>query len=48
MIVNFTKEELEEILRTFQYGSYPSSGDNEQPKRRSSIRAKIQEKLKTS
>ena len=49
MNVDFTKEELEEILRTFHYGSYPSYlGDTEQPKRRWSIQDKIQEKLKTS
>ena len=46
-MINFTKEELNEILRTFLYGSYPSQlGDNDQPKRRKSIKTKIQEALK--
>jgi len=45
-MINFTKEELEEILRTFRYGSYPSKlGDNDQPKRRKSIKTKIVEVL---
>ena len=46
-MIKFTQEELEEILRTFRYGSYPSQlGDNDQPKRRKSITSKILEALK--
>ena len=46
-MIKFTTEELEEILRTFLYGSYPSAlGDNNQPKRRESIKTKIQKELK--
>ena len=45
-MIKFTKQELEEILRTFRYGSYPSQlGDNEQPKRRKSIKRKIIKEL---
>ena len=45
-MINFTKEELKEILQTFRYGSYPSTlGDNDQPKRRKSIKTKIVEEL---
>lgn len=45
-MINFTEEELQEILRTFRYGSYPSAlGDNEQSKRRKSIKTKIVEEL---
>jgi hypothetical protein len=45
-MINFTKEELKEILRTFKYGSYPSTlGDNDQPKRRKSIKTKILQEL---
>ena len=45
-MINFTTEELEEILRTFLYGSYPSSlGYDDQPKRRKSIKTKIQKEL---
>ena len=46
-MINFTKEELEEILDTFRYGSYRSYlGDNNQPKRRKSITTKIVKELK--
>ena len=46
-MINFDKEELNEILTTFLYGSYPSQlGDNDQPKIRKSIKTKIQEALK--
>tara|TARA_R100001509_G_scaffold132487_1_gene85980 strand:+ start:385 stop:528 length:144 start_codon:yes stop_codon:yes gene_type:complete len=45
-MIKFTKQELEEILRTFRYGSYPSQlGDDEQPKRRKSIKTKIIKEL---
>ena len=45
-MINFTEEELEEILDTFRYGSYRSYlGDNNQPKRRKSIKTKIQKEL---
>tara|TARA_B000000532_G_C18626245_1_gene302039 strand:+ start:242 stop:385 length:144 start_codon:yes stop_codon:yes gene_type:complete len=45
-MIKFTKQELEEILRTFRYGSYPSQlGDDEQPKRRKSIKTKIVKEL---
>ena len=45
-MIKFTEEELNEILRTFLYGSYPSQlGDNDQPKRRKSIKTKIQKEL---
>ena len=45
-MINFTEEELNEILRTFLYGSYPSIlGDDNQPKRRKSIKTKIQKEL---
>jgi len=45
-MINFTEEELQEILRTFRYGSYPSTlGDNDQPKRRQNIKTKIVEEL---
>lgn len=46
-MINFNKEELEEIQRTFNYGSYPTYlGDKDQPKRRKSITTKIIEELK--
>ena len=46
-MINVTKEELEEILDTFRYGSYRSYlGDNDQPKRRKSITTKIVKELK--
>ena len=46
-MVYFNKEELNEILRTFLYGSYPSQlGDDDQPKRRKNIKIKIVEELK--
>ena len=46
-MINFNKEELEEILDTFRYGSYRSYlGDNDQPKRRKNIITKITEELK--
>ena len=45
-MINFTVEELEEILRTFKYGSYPSSFyDDDQPERRKSIKTKILKEL---
>ena len=45
-MIKFTEEELNEILTTFLYGSYPSQlGDNDQPKRRKSIKTKIQKEL---
>ena len=45
-MIKFTKQELKEILRTFNYGSYPSQlGDDEQPKRRKSIKTKIIKEL---
>ena len=45
-MINFTKEELQEILRTFRYGSYPSQlGDDNQPRRRKSIKTKIVKEL---
>ena len=45
-MINFTEDELKEIQRTFLYGSYPSQlGDNNQPKRRKSIKIKIQKEL---
>tara|TARA_R100000458_G_C8145973_1_gene155382 strand:+ start:272 stop:415 length:144 start_codon:yes stop_codon:yes gene_type:complete len=44
-MINFDKEELNEILKTFNYGSYPS-GDNDQPTIRKSIKTKITEELK--
>ena len=45
-MINFSEEELNEILRTFLYGSYPSHlGDDDQPKRRKSIKTKIQKEL---
>ena len=45
-MIYFTQEELEEILRTFRYGSYPSQlGDDNQPKRRKSIKTKIVKEL---
>jgi len=46
-MIYFNKKELEEILRTFLYGSYPSQfHDDDQPKRRKSITKKIKEELK--
>ena len=45
-MINFTNEELKEILQTFRYGSYPSTlGDNDQPKKRKSIKTKILQEL---
>ena len=46
-MINFTDNELKEILITFKYGSYPSHlQDDNQPKRRQSIKTKIEKELK--
>ena len=46
-MIYFNKEELKEILRTFKYGSYPSSFDNQdkQLPRRLKIIRKIEKEI---
>ena len=46
-MIYFNKEELKEILRTFKYGSYPSSFDNQdkQLPRRLKIIKKIENQI---
>ena len=44
-MLNFTEDELKEILRSFKYGSYTSNGDPKQLPRRLKIIKKLEKQL---
>ena len=44
-MINFTEDELKEILRSFKYGSYTSNGDSKQLPRRLKIIKKLEKEL---
>ena len=44
-MINFTEDELKEILRSFKYGSYTSNGDPKQLPRRLKIIKKLEKEL---
>jgi len=44
-MINFSEDELKEILRSFKYGSYTSNGDLKQLPRRLKIIKKLEKEL---
>ena len=44
-MINFTEDELKEILSSFKYGSYRSNGDSKQLPRRLKIIKKLEKEL---